>query len=127
MIPSAEEGRLNFAFSSRYNRNGTRLRGNAQFTFRAGDVRFRSTEYRWLVVDADSGQAQFSGIGKVNGELAPTGEPYRFTVWLQDGDPDLLRVKIWWENNTFGRDPTVVFDNGALQPIARGNLRLRVP
>ena len=126
VIPTAG-GRLDLNFVSRYPPRGDTPRGNARFEFSADGIDFRSSEYRWLAVDTAAGSAQFSGTGTVNRAMAPTGELYFFTAWVEDGNPDRLRVKIWWENNTFGRDPTVLFDNGALQVVSGGNIQLHGP
>ena len=65
-------------------------------------------------MNQDGKNAQFKGIGTINGEGS-----YRFMLWAGDDDPDTFRIKIWIEENS---DETVIYDNGSDQPIGGGNI-----
>ena len=90
-----------------------------EFVFDAG-----CRNYDWLVVDLDTDTARYSGQGWINAFLSPTGEPYRFMVWAEDGDrqappaADTFRIRIWYED---GRD-IVLYDNGPDQEIGGGQI-----
>ena len=96
-------GKARFGFTSRYERGATRPSGDTQFHFQAGDLRFQSTSYDWLVVAGS--RAQFKGAGTVNGTAG-----YRFLLTAIDGDiaggggVDRFRIKIW-------NDSGVAYDN----------------
>jgi hypothetical protein len=111
-------GKASFGFVSRYRKGATVPAGNAQFVFQAGDLSFHSSEYEFLVVTQGGTNARFKGSGLVNGELAPTGSPYRFMIWAGDDTPDTFRIKIWYEFE----GEVVVYDNGAAQPIGGGSI-----
>jgi hypothetical protein len=100
---STTSGKATFGFVSKYKRGETVPTGNAEFHFTAGDLRFSSTSYEWLVV-ADS-KAKFKGEGTING----AGQ-YGFMITAIDAktaiEPDRFRIKIW--NLTSGG---VIYDN----------------
>jgi hypothetical protein len=93
--PSAE-GLAKFGFVSRYKRGSTTPSGNTAFEFTAGDLKFKSTSYEWLVISGSS--ARFKGVGTING----SGN-YGFILSGFDADlntadsftDDLFRIKIW--------------------------------
>ena len=99
-------GKANFGFVSRYLPGRTTPSGNTEFTFQAGNFRFKSTSYDWLVVSGH--KAQYRGTGTVNGSGS-----YNFVLTAYDGDltypadkaKDAFRIKI-----TDGTG-TVVYDN----------------
>ena len=91
-------GRASFAFVSRYKRGASVPDGQATFVFQAGNLRFQSDSYEWLVVSGRS-KAQFKGTGSINGMGS-----FQFIVTVQDGDTDGFRIKI-----TSGSE--VVYDN----------------
>ena len=62
------------------------------------------------------------GTGLVNGELAPTGEPYGFTIRVTDGEQDTFRIRIWYLS--LGNDFTR-YDSG-VQAIS-GNVSVTTP
>jgi PKD repeat protein len=87
-------GRANFGFVSKYQKGATKPTGQTQFQFQAGDLRFHSTAYEWLVVAGP--KAQYKGTGTING----TGS-YGFLLTANDGQVqggggvDRFRIKIW--------------------------------
>ncbi len=117
-------GKANFGFVSKYKKGTTIPIGNTQFHFQAGDFNFHSDTYEWLVVNQAGTNAQFKGSGTVNGELAPTGEAYKFMIWASDLYPDsddTFRIKIWFEDSD---SEIVVYDNGTDQSISGGNIKI---
>jgi hypothetical protein len=113
-------GKAIFAFVSRYQKGATVPDGHTQFIFTAGDLRFGSDTYQWLVVTQGGTNAQFKGTGLVNGDLAPGGGEYGFMIWANDGDPDTFRIRIRWEDTNSVEH--VVYDNGFDQPITAGKI-----
>jgi hypothetical protein len=98
-------GKANFGFVSKYKRGLTVPEGNTEFQFHAGNLKFRSTDYDWLVIAGS--KAQYKGWGTING-----GGNYRFLLTANDGQVnggggvDRFRIKIW--------DPdhhVVIYDN----------------
>jgi hypothetical protein len=87
-------GKANFGFTSKYQKGATVPTGNTEFQFQAAGLKFSSTNFQWLVIQADN-SAQFKGTGTING----TGS-YNFLVTAVDGDgsgakkPDSFRIKI---------------------------------
>ena len=64
-------------------------------------------------------RAQFKGVGKINGDIAPNGDMYKFMIWAGDGDPDTFRIKIWYE---LGFNEVVVYDNGFDPELGAGSI-----
>lgn len=113
-------GKANFGFQSKYQKGATLPEGNTSFKFQTGDFSFQSEAYEWLVVNQAGTNAQFKGMGTVNGELAPNGNAYKFMLWAGDGATDTFRIRIWWEDAS---GVTVdVYDNGVDQAIGAGNI-----
>jgi hypothetical protein len=112
-------GQADFEFVSRYKKEGTVPKGNTSFLFEAADLTFQSTSYDWTVI-TDGNYAQLQGRGKINGDLAPNGEPYHLRLWAGDGTgsdgADTLRIKIWWGV------AELVYDNGLDQEISDGSI-----
>jgi hypothetical protein len=98
-------GKASFGFVARYQRGATTPTGNTAFHFTAGDLRFASQSYDWLVIAG--ARAQYKGVGTING----AGD-YGFLLTAIDGgllgggQPDRFRIKIW-ERAT----GLVVYDN----------------
>ena len=121
---SFAEGRANFGFTAKYHRGATVPTGNMQFQFKNGELNFHSNSYDWLVIDPDTHAARLSGHGQINGFLSPTGEPYRFMVWAEDGDAqmpradDTFRIRIWYEDS----GDVVLYDNGPDQKLGGGQI-----
>jgi len=108
------EGKANFGFVSKYKKGATVPEGNTEFVFHAGDLNFHSSSYDWLVVNQGGTNAQFKGMGTINGEGS-----YKFMLWAGDDDPDTFRIKIWWEDDS---GEHVVYDNGTAQEIGGGSI-----
>ena len=108
------EGKATFGFVSKYRRGATVPDGNTEFKFVAGGLNFSSTSYQWLVVNQGGTNAQFKGVGTING----AGE-YEFMLWAGDGSQDTFRIKIWYED---GGNEVVVYDNGTDQAIGGGSI-----
>jgi hypothetical protein len=104
-IYPAAEGIARFGFVSKYDKNNTVPKGGTDFEFEAGNLRFVSTAYDWLVVAGS--KAKFKGWGTINDEPG-----YQFLISADDGNlkakgsPDLFRLKIW--NQITGE---VAYDN----------------
>lgn len=89
---SSTTGKASFGFVSKYQRGATVPTGNTEFHFKAGDLRFSSSSYEWLVVAGS--RALYKGEGTING-----GGRYGFMITAIDGrdngGPDQFRIKIW--------------------------------
>jgi len=117
------EGKANFGFVSKYKNGATSPTGNTEFQFRAADMNFHSSTYKWLVISGST--AKYKGVGTINGE----GE-YKFMIWATDGDlkepdeVDTFRIKIWLEDE--GGNEDVIYDNFvdeySEQAIGGGNI-----
>ena len=87
-------GKANFGFVSKYKKGTTVPTGNTEFQFKAGDLKFNSYLYDWLVVAGP--QAIFKGEGHINGMGS-----YGFMLSAVDGQVngggglDKFRIKIW--------------------------------
>lgn len=82
-------GRANFGFVSKYQKGATVPTGNTEFQFKAGDFRFKSSSYEWLVVAG--AKAMFRGEGSFDG----IGGGFKFQLTAIDSTPDKFRIKIW--------------------------------
>ena len=123
-------GKAHFGFNSEYENGASVPTGDTDFRFKAGDFRFRSTSYDWLVIAGEN--AKFKGWGMVNDQ-----GNYRFMITAKDGDllgqaePDEFRIKIWEEvvegvediiyDNVMGVDDTA--DDG--QEIGGGKIAIK--
>ena len=107
-------GRANFGFVARYTRGANVPDGQTEFAFQAGNLRFHSDAYEWLVVSGQD-RAQFKGTGSINGLGG-----FQFLLTAYDGAdagaPDGFRIKIW-------TGATLVYDNraGADDLASQGN------
>ena len=118
------EGKANFGFVSKYKKGAMVPTGNTEFNFAAGGLNFHSDVYEWLVVNQGGTNAQFKGSGTINGEPAPNGELYRFTIWAKDDAPDTgdtFRIRIWYEA---GDEEIEVYDNGFDQTLGGGKIQI---
>jgi hypothetical protein len=111
-------GKANFGIVARHDKNGV-PQGHTTFNFRAADLNFHSSAYDRL--QARAGWAEITGRGTINGQNAPTGNPYWFRVWVQDGQPDTFRIRILYGA---GGDEVLVYDSGGHvpTPIGGGNI-----
>jgi hypothetical protein len=114
IFPSSSTGKANFGFVSKYKKGASVPTGNTEFVFQAADLNFHSSSYDWLVINQSGTNAQFKGEGTINGE-----GNYKFMLWAGDGDPDTLRMKIWYEDNG---SEVIVYDNGMDQAIGDGSI-----
>ena len=98
-------GKANFGFVSKYKKGTTKPTGNTQFNYHAGDLKFHSTNYQWLVVTGP--HAKFKGSGTINGD-----SDYGFMMTATDGQQnggggvDRLRIKIWVKSTG-----AIIYDN----------------
>jgi hypothetical protein len=113
------EGKANFGFVSKYKKGASTPTGTTEFQFKAGDLNFHSNTYQWLVVNQGGDNAQFKGVGTINGQLDSRDQPYGFMLWAGDGESDTFRIRIWseWEGVE-----TDVYDNGVNQTIGGGSI-----
>jgi PKD repeat protein len=106
-VDPALTGKATFGFVAKYLKGANVPSGNTEFQFKAGDLNFKSTSYRWLVVAG--ARAQFKGSGTINGE-----GNYAFILTAIDGQVnggggvDRFRIKIWDEAGG-----TKIYDNQA--------------
>ena len=109
-------GRANFMFVSQYKKGANKPTGRTTFKFKAGDLDFYSDDYDFLVVNKAATNAQFKGVGTVNGE-----GNYGFMIWATDysNSPDTFRIKIWDDADN------IIYDNDMQQPIGAGNIVVR--
>lgn len=99
-------GKANFGFNAKYQKGAYVPAGNTQFQFKAGDLKFQSSSYEWLVVAGAN--AKFKGEGAING-----GGNFGFMLTATDsginggGNIDTFRIKIWNQEN----GDAIVYDN----------------
>jgi len=110
LVDPSLEGIIVFGFLSIYEPWAVVPTGKTKFHFEFANMHFHSTSYEWLIVNQTDTNAQFKGIGTINGV-----GPYHFMVWADDGFPDTFRIKIWEDDGVGGE--IVVYDNGAGQSI----------
>ena len=115
-------GKANFRFVARYRKKASKPSGSTEFQFHNGDLNLHSTVYSWLVIRDGDDVAQLAGDGTLNGQLAPSGLPYRFMLWARDGSVDSLRLRIWWDSSN---GEVTVFDNGELTDLRQGSVAIR--
>ena len=87
-------GRAQVSFVSRYQKGASIPTGETSFDFQAGNLRFKSSSYQWLVVNGRGAVAQYEGSGSVNGV---SGYGFRLTVYdaaLTGVGSDGIRMKI---------------------------------
>lgn len=112
-------GQATFGFVSQYKKDATVPQGNTDFEFESADLDFHSISYDWLVITGGN-YAQFAGSGRINGGLAPNGEPYHFMLWVGEGTgsagEDTFRIRIWWG------DGELIYDNRVDQEIGGGSI-----
>jgi hypothetical protein len=110
--PSLAEN-ANFGFFSRYKKGNPIPSGTTKFLFRTAVLNFRINRFHQL--DLIGGNyAIFTGEGTINGSNSPAGLPFQIMVWVRNGKPDTLRIKVWWEDSD---SEYVVYDNGMAQAI----------
>jgi PKD repeat protein len=112
-------GKATFGFVSKYQKGTSVPTGNTAFQFDLAGLAFSSTSYEWLVVNKAGMNAQFKGMGLINGAPDSNGNAYKFMLWAGDGSSDTFRIRIWWEDATREHD---VYDNSIAQAIGAGNI-----
>jgi hypothetical protein len=127
-FPNAE-GTATFGFVSKYDKQKIVPKGNTEFEFEAGDLKFVSTEYEWLVVAGS--KAKFKGRGSINGIPG-----FQFMISAIDGDikakgdPDFFRIKIWNESTgevVYDNEMGTGIDTDPLTQILEGSIKIHVP
>jgi hypothetical protein len=101
-------GKATFGFVSKYQQGANVPTGNTQFSFQVVDLKFKSTEYDWLVVAGSN--AKFKGTGTINGLGNYGFQLFGFDADVNTNDShldDKFRIKIWDKNN----GDVVVYDN----------------
>ena len=101
-------GKATFGFVSKYQHGANVPTGNTQFSFKVADLKFKSTEYDWLVVAGSN--AKYKGTGTINGQGNYGFQLFGFDADINTNDSnvyDKFRIKIWDKNN----GNTVVYDN----------------
>lgn len=99
-------GKASFGFVCKYKKGNSEPTGNTEFQFKAGDLKFHSDSYDWLVIAGH--EAMYKGSGTING-----AGNYGFMLSAIDEeltpstDVDTLRIKIWDKDN----GDAVVYDN----------------
>jgi hypothetical protein len=123
-------GRAQVSFVSRYQKGASIPTGETSFQFQAGNLRFKSSSYRWLVVDGHGAVAQYEGSGSVNGV---SGYGFRLTVYdaaLTGVGSDGIRIKITdssrviYDNKAGSSDDNV---RGNTQRLNGGNIVIHLP
>jgi len=100
LLDSTAEGKANFGFVSKYKKGKIVPEGNTEFRFNAGDFRFKSSSYEWLIVAGT--KAMFKG----EGFITDMDGDFKFMLTAVDSDEDKFRIRIW--------DPLtdeVIYDN----------------
>jgi hypothetical protein len=99
-------GQATFGFISKFYRTRTgenELSGSTVFEFHAGDLRYTSSSYDFLVVK--NSKAIYRGLGYINGD---TTKEYGFMLTAQDLDTgDMFRIQIWDGDPATG----LIYDN----------------
>ncbi len=103
--------KTHFTLEVKYKKDGILPGGKFSLKLQSGALNFSSTSLDWLTVNQAGTLAIFSGHGTANGQGG-----VHFMVWVGDGSPDAIRVRIW-------SDSQVLFDNGALEPVS-GSLQI---
>lgn len=111
---TALTGKANFGFVSKYLKGAQVPTGQTEFQFQVAGLNFHSTSYEWLVVNQNGTNAQYKGVGTINGAGS-----YQFMLWATDGTADTFRIKIF---TVSGGVETVVYDNGFDQSIGGGSI-----
>ena len=91
-------GKASFGFVSKYKKGSTEPSGDTQFHFKAGNLKFKSSEYEWLTIVIAGAKAQYKGVGTINGEGDYGFMITAFDADLNDNDShteDKFRIKIW--------------------------------
>jgi hypothetical protein len=127
---SGASGRAQVSFVSRYQKGASIPTGETGFEFQAGNLRFKSSSYQWLVVNGPGAVAQYEGSGSVNGV---SGYVFRLTVYdaaLTGVGSDGIRMKITDSNHLIYDNKAGNSDDNArvnTQRISGGNIVIHLP
>lgn len=119
-------GSAHVVLVARYQNRGSMPIGETDFRFQAGNLTFKSSSYEWLVVNGESGIAQYKGTGQLNGRSG-----YSFWLTLYDAGvtgvgADGIRMKVTGPNGVIYDNRPGISDANAnpssTQPISRGNI-----
>jgi hypothetical protein len=123
-------GKAHVSFVSRYQKGASMPTGETSFEFEAGNLRFKSSSYKWLVVSSNGALAQYEGSGSVNGV---SGYVFRLTLYdaaVTGVGRDGIRMKITDSSRVVYDDKAGNNDDDILantQPISGGNIVIHVP
>jgi hypothetical protein len=123
-------GKAHVSFVSRYQKGASIPTGETSFEFQAGNLRFKSSSYKWLVVSSDGALAQYEGSGSVNGV---SGYVFRLTLYdaaVTGVGRDSIRMKIADPSRVVYDDKAGTNDDDILantQPISGRNIVIHVP
>ncbi len=109
----AWDGKAHFNLNVSYKKGDLIPRGRFDFSVDSGSS-FTSSAMQWLA--AQDSSAILQGTGLLDGQ-----EGYHFRLWVTDGNPDLLRVRIWTVDAS--RITRVIYDNLSPQPV-QGSLQV---
>jgi len=117
-------GKANFGFVSKYQKGKFVPSGQTQFSFKAGDLKFHSTSYEFLVI-ADA-KAIYKGTGTINGAGS-----FGFTLFAIDAEvntsdshlKDKFRIKITGADGVvYDNQPGANLDEDPSTEIAGGSI-----
>jgi hypothetical protein len=109
------EGKVNFAFNAKYNLYSDVPVGDASFSLKSADIKFKSTQFELLLISGQT--ASLKGVGELNGQpgygvlVTMVDDDSKMPVAKGDKKPavksDRVRFKLW--------DPTgvVIYDTQA--------------
>ncbi len=113
-------GKAHFGFMSKYKKGQSAPDGSTNFRFAAGDLKFDSTSYDWMIISGS--RARYKGEGMVNDGPGL----YKFMITALDADisdsgiiHDGFRIKIWQEDSDGTQ--VVLYDNGLGADEGTGN------
>jgi hypothetical protein len=89
LLNSPAEGKASFGFVAKYRKGATVPEGNTEFRFQAGDFKFMSRSYQWLVV------AGSKAVFKGDGSIEHMDGTFKFMLTAVDSAQDKFRIKIW--------------------------------
>ncbi|MDH4049038.1 MAG: PKD domain-containing protein [Gammaproteobacteria bacterium] len=114
---ASASGKGSFGFTAQYKLGDSLPKGNVQFQFQVGDIKFHAEELDKLIVLQPN--AVIGGVGRLNDVSG-----YRFTMTVQDGSPDRFGIQI------FDLDGVLVFRSSGLGlplsalPLQGGSLKV---
>ena len=104
-------GKATFDFGVKYKKNATVPAGTTPFIFRAGALKYKATNYDWMVVSG--AVVQVRGSGTISGQ----GQ-YGFLLTVSDSSPNLFHLKIWEQatgNLIYDNQPGAALGGGSIK------------